>query len=322
MWLVNVKDADGNPPDHPDYDPRTLFIPPNAWSKFSPFEKQYWEIKSKLYDTVVFFKKGKFYELYEDDATIGHQEFDLKLTDRVNMRMVGVPESSLEMWASQFVAKGHKIARVDQRETALGKEMREKGGKATGGESIIRRELACVLTGGTLVEEAMLQDEMSTYCVAIKEDDSTETPSFGVVFVDTATGSFSLSEFVDDVDLTKFETFVAQIRPKELILEKGGISKRAVRILKNNTAPTTLWNRIKPEKEFWDAETTVREVNSRSYFGEDCDSWPDVLRKMQSKQLAMSAMGALLYYLQSVCAPFPMCFGIANTNSSKSIANS
>jgi DNA mismatch repair protein MSH6 len=57
---------------------------------------------------------------------------------------------------------------VDQKETALGKEMREKGSKPGKEEKIIRRELACVLTGGTLVDESMLQDEMATYCVAIK----------------------------------------------------------------------------------------------------------------------------------------------------------
>lgn len=45
-------------------------------------------------------------ELYERDADIGHTEFDLKLTDRVNMRMVGVPESSFEYWAAKFIAKG------------------------------------------------------------------------------------------------------------------------------------------------------------------------------------------------------------------------
>lgn len=33
-------------------------------------------------------------ELYETDADIGHQQFGLKLTPRVNMRMVGFPESS------------------------------------------------------------------------------------------------------------------------------------------------------------------------------------------------------------------------------------
>ncbi|KAA8913009.1 muts domain V-domain-containing protein [Sphaerosporella brunnea] len=300
QWLVDVRDADKNPPGHPDYDPRTLHIPPGQWSKFSPFEKQYWEIKCKLYDTVVFFKKGKFYELYEDDATIGHTQFDLKLTDRVNMRMVGVPEASLHEWVNKFIAMGYKVARVDQCESALGKEMREKGGKPGKEDKIIRRELACVLTGGTLVDEAMLQDEMSTYCVAIKEDADGETPSFGITFVDTATGSFSLTEFQDDVDLTKFETFVAQIRPRELVLEKGAISKRAIRILKNNTALTTIWNKLKPEKEFWDAETTLREINSQAYFGDDEGQWPDALQTFKNKELVMSSFGALLCYLQSL----------------------
>ncbi|KAF8245208.1 DNA mismatch repair protein Msh6 [Wilcoxina mikolae CBS 423.85] len=300
QWLVDVRDADKNPKGHPDYDPRTLYIPSAAWRDFSPFEKQYWEIKAKLYDTVVFFKKGKFYELYEDDARIGHQEFDLKLTDRVNMSMVGVPESSLDMWASQFIAKGYKIARVDQAETALGKEMREKGAKGGKEDKIIRRELSCVLTGGTLVDEAMLQDDMSTYCVAIKENTSDELPSFGIAFVDTATGSFSLTEFQDDVDLTKFETFVAQIRPKELIVEKGCISNRAVRILKNNTALTTIWNKLKPGTEFWDSGTTVRVL--ADYFGHDGSSedWPEALQSVKSKENVMSAFGALLCYLQSL----------------------
>jgi DNA mismatch repair protein MSH6 len=170
-WLANRLDADRNPTDHPDYDHRTLYIPPGSLNQLSPFEQQYWKIKSKFMDTVVFFKKGKFYELYEDDATIGHQHFDLKLTDRVNMRMVGVPESSLDHWANQFVAKGHKIARVDQMESALGKEMRERDDtskKAKKEEKVIRRELAAVLTSGTLVDGGMLQDDMSTYCVAIK----------------------------------------------------------------------------------------------------------------------------------------------------------
>jgi DNA mismatch repair protein MSH6 len=227
-WLAKIRDADMNPPDHPDYDPRTIYVPPLAMSKFSPFERQYWEIKKNLWDTIVFFKKGKFYELYEHDATIGHQIFDLKLTDRVNMRMVGVPESSLDYWANQFVARGYKIARVDQMETALGKEIRErddpgaaKVAKKNGkDDKVIRRELKTVLTAGTLVDLAMLQDDMATYCMAIKEYQSNDSPSFGIAFVDTATAQFQIVEFNDDSSMTKFETLVAQIRPRELLLEK------------------------------------------------------------------------------------------------------
>lgn len=230
-WLADIMDADRNKPGTTEYDPRTLYIPPLAWSKFSPFEKQYWEIKQKFWDTIVFFKKGKFYELYENDATVGHQLFDLKLTDRVNMRMVGVPEASLDHWANQFVAKGFKIARVDQMETALGKDMRErdeksgKGGKPQKEEKVIRRELASVLTAGTLVDGGMLQDDMSTYCAAIKEREVEGGAAFGIAFVDTATAHFQLCDFVDDADLTKFETFVAQTRPGELLLEKVSPSR-------------------------------------------------------------------------------------------------
>lgn len=301
-------DADRNPPDHPDYDPRTLYIPPLAWTKFSPFEKQYWEIKCKFWDSVVFFKKGKFYELYEKDASIGHQLFDLKLTDRVNMRMVGVPEASLDMWASQFVAKGFKVARVDQMESALAKEMRERGdkkpaAKAKKEDKVIRRELASVLTSGTLVDTGMLQSDMATYCMAIKEIDRENLPAFGVAFVDTAVGQFQLCEFTDDIDMTKFETLIAQMRPGELLLEKSCISAKALRILKNNTGPSTLWNYLKPTKEFWPADITVREIEASGYFEspteDNIEAWPPVLREARDNELAMSAFGALLGYLRT-----------------------
>jgi DNA mismatch repair protein MSH6 len=63
-WLLDMRDASGLPPDHPDYDPRTLSVPSNAWKSFTPFEKQFWEIKSKHWDLVVFFKKGKFFGIF------------------------------------------------------------------------------------------------------------------------------------------------------------------------------------------------------------------------------------------------------------------
>lgn len=303
-WLASIRDIDGNPIGHPEYDPRTLYIPPLAFARFSPFEKQYWEIKQKFWDTVVFFKKGKFYELYENDATVGHQMFDLKLTDRVNMRMVGVPEMSLDYWANQFVAKGYKIARVDQAESALGKEMRERDGKKGGGkeDKVIRRELSSVLTAGTLVEGSMLQDDMSVYCVAIKEAIIDDHPAFGLAIVDTATGQFFLSEFVDDADMTKFETFVAQTRPQEILLEKSTVSQKAVRILKNNTGPTTIWNYMKPGKEFWESDITVKELDASEYFvsqdDENINAWPDALRQCREKDLVMSAFGAMVQYLR------------------------
>lgn len=298
-WLAEPTDANRNPPGHPDFDPSTLYVP--STQNFSAFEKQYWDIKKNLWDTVVFFKKGKFYELYEKDATIGHQLFDLKMTDRVNMAMVGVPEGSLDMWVNQFIAKGYKVARVDQMESALGKEMREREVKGKKEDKIIRRELACILTGGTLVDGSMLQDDMAVYCAAIKESVVDGRPAFGISFVDAATGQFFLSEFEDDVDLTKFETFVAQISPREILLEKSHISTKALRILKNNTTPTTIWNYLKSNSEFWGSDQTRRELDCNGYFvpeGGQEEVMPELLNEARSKNLLMSALGALMHYLR------------------------
>lgn len=296
QWLLDIRDADGHPTDHPDYDPRTLFVPKDAWKKFTPFEKQYWEVKSKMWNTVVFFKKGKFYELYEPDAEIAHSQFDLKLAGggRANMKLAGVPEATFDYWASAFIARGYKVAKVDQKETALAKEMRDRNeGKKE--EKVIKRELSCVLTGGTLTDETMLVDDMSTYCMAVKQD----AQHFAVCFIDTSTAEVLVSDFEDDVDYSQLETLIAQTRPRELLLEKGCLDQRVTRIFKNNTSLETLWNYLKPNTEFWDEQTTRDALRKTDYFKDK--QYPSVLQSMlDEKPLATSAFGALLWYLQAL----------------------
>lgn len=182
-----------------NYNANTLHIPARYWGEFTPFEKQYWEIKSQHWDTVVFFKKGKFYELYEKDADIGHREFDLKLTDRVNMKMVGVPEKTFATWASKFIALGYKVARVDEAETQIEKNMREKHAKALDKsakkDKIITRELKMVLTAGTLTGDLVV-DDAAAYIMSVKEDP--HTGEYGVVFLDASTAQFNLTRFTYD----------------------------------------------------------------------------------------------------------------------------
>ncbi|KAI8997992.1 muts domain V-domain-containing protein [Gaertneriomyces semiglobifer] len=320
-WLLNPSDADGRPPTDPSYDPRTLFIPSHAWRTFTPFEKQFWEIKSKHWDTVVFFKKGKFYELYEKDADIGHQQFDLKLTDRVNMRMVGVPESSFEHWAAQFIAKGYKVARVDQAETAVGKAMREReakeAGKKKGEDKIIRRELTCVLTAGTLVDTGLLTTDMATYCMALVERSffASDTrvsatapigsvPVFGVAFVDTSTSQFHISSFIDDPSLTKLETLLLQISPKEIILEKGKLSPLAMKMLKAVVRDVQI-TQLVAGREFWNCDTLCDEIVASQYFGADSadrSTWPPALATTATTATAtaMDALGGLVSYLRTL----------------------
>jgi len=221
--------------------------------------------------------------------------------------MVGVPESHFSYWAAQFIAQGYKVAKASQSENQVSKEMRQKTEKATQSkkEDIIRRELTCVLTGGTLVEESMLHDELATYCMAIREMCPSEDsdPEFGVAFVDTATGEMGFCQFKDDRDRTKFETLLAQLRPKEVLLERSNLTKLSTRMLKNCLPSGALWNWLHQDKEFWDEDRTESELLIANYFGSgdkgEVSSWPEDLQKIrESSPLALSAYGALVFYLR------------------------
>ncbi|KAJ7074366.1 muts domain V-domain-containing protein [Mycena amicta] len=298
-FLQNVKDKDGKAPGDPSYDPRTLYIPPKAWKEFTPFEKQFWEIKQNHYDTILFFQKGKFLELYEDDARIGHQQFDLKLTSRVKMSMVGVPESSFNFWAAKFLGNGYKVGRVDQAETALGAEMRLKADKSKGKASadkgkdkIVRRELNKVYTNGTLIDPEMLSDDQAGHFISISEDfregdDSKST--FGISVLDCATSQFNLSTFEDDVCRTKLETLMRQLRPKELLFTKGKLSVSTNRNAHFDQTLAEL-RKLYPSND----------KDAMDDGGELPSSVPEPIREMLSSRSAIESLGSLIWYLRQL----------------------
>ncbi|EHN03191.1 Msh6p [Saccharomyces cerevisiae x Saccharomyces kudriavzevii VIN7] len=311
QWLVDERDAQRRSKNDPEYDPRTLYIPSSAWNKFTPFEKQYWEIKSKMWDCIVFFKKGKFFELYEKDALLANALFDLKIAGggRANMQLAGIPEMSFEYWAAQFIQMGYKVAKVDQRESMLAKEMRE------GSKGIVKRELQCILTSGTLTDGDMLHSDLATFCLAIREepgnyynqaqlDSSTmakklNTKIFGAAFIDTATGEIQMLEFEDDSECTKLDTLMSQVKPMEVVMERNNLSTLANKIVKFNSAPNAIFNEVKAGEEFYDSDKTYSEIISSAYFPTEED-WPDVLKNYHDmgKNVGFSAFGGLLYYLK------------------------
>jgi DNA mismatch repair protein MSH6 len=112
--------------------------------------------------------------------------------------MAGVPEATFPDWAARFLALGYKVARADERESALAKQMREKqtGAKRTMryvalagvpshpiprsthptknaycippiAKKIIDRKLAAVYTRGTLMGDFVIGD-MSNYIMSIQ----------------------------------------------------------------------------------------------------------------------------------------------------------
>eukprot|EP00923_Selenidium_pygospionis_P056586 GHVN01098728.1.p1 GENE.GHVN01098728.1~~GHVN01098728.1.p1 ORF type:complete len:944 (+),score=103.91 GHVN01098728.1:3054-5885(+) len=287
-WLVEIRDKNKRRPCDEEYDGRTLYIPPSQWELFTPFERQYWEIKSMNYDRVVFFKKGKFYELYEGDADLGASLFDLKVTPRINMRMAGVPVASFSQWAERFIARGHSVARVDQAESGIEKNVRERdGGKK---ETLIRRELSDVLTAGTLIDGIF--DKERSYCMAVKfSDDGTSS----VCFVDASVAAFYFCFFQDDGRGTILGTLLGQIRPKEILYEKG-VSEAKRKLLKREGCSLIP---LCPYKEFPSHAQTINELERYEYFDKNEDRERlNVL--FEGKDDLGSCFGALMGYLRSL----------------------
>jgi len=95
----------------------------------------------------------------------------------------------------------------------------------------VHRKITRILTQGTLVDETFIVDKNSVYLLCVKESlvanweagefDGSRRPRFGVCFVDTAVGHFYVGEFVDDAERTQFETLILQLKPQEIIYEKG-----------------------------------------------------------------------------------------------------
>jgi hypothetical protein len=64
-FLQNPTDSSGRTPDHPDYDPRTLKLQDRDWfkvtgKKMTDAVKQWWDLKSQYFDSVLLFKTGMY----------------------------------------------------------------------------------------------------------------------------------------------------------------------------------------------------------------------------------------------------------------------
>lgn len=109
------KDASGRGIFDPDYDPTTLYVPKDWWDKFTPAIAQYWKIKEKNCEKIIFFKLGKFYEFLYEDAIVAVKELGIRFMG--SKLHAGFPEAALEKYASILVEKGYTVGIVEQIET-------------------------------------------------------------------------------------------------------------------------------------------------------------------------------------------------------------
>ena len=126
-------------------------------NELTPMRRQYYEIKERNQDCVLFFRLGDFYEMFDDDARLAAKELDLTLTTRDRNKpkeeqtpMCGVPHHSVDAYIARLVAKGYKVAICEQMEDpALAK-------------GLVERNIVRIITPGTLLRHPCSMKENQT----------------------------------------------------------------------------------------------------------------------------------------------------------------
>lgn len=307
-----------------DYDPTTLYVPDDFLNRVTPGMRRWWQLKSEMFDTVLFYKVGKFYELYHMDAVIGVNELGLTFM-KGTWAHSGFPEIGFGRFSDVLVQKGYKVARVEQTETPDMMEARCKAmARPTKFDRVVRREVCRIITRGTQtysVLDGAPSEAESKYLLSVKEKNQEENAgqchTYGVCFLDSSLGHFYVGQFQDDRHCSRLRTLLAHFVPAQVLFEKGNLSSETRKIFKAAVS-SAMHESLSAGLQFWDAQKTLKTLADEDYFKESKkesdnssgSALPTALKAMISEsdslgltpkegyELALSALGGSIFYLK------------------------
>ncbi len=188
-------------------------------SKISPMMQQYFEVKDKYKDCILFFRLGDFYEMFFDDALAVSKALELTLTGRdcglaERAPMCGVPYHACDMYIKRLIDLGYKVAVCEQ----LTDPAESKG--------IVVRDVIRVVTPGTLTESSMLDDGKNNYICSIFYNEEEKT--CGIASADISTGSADLSVFQGKELESGIINELSRCQPAEIIFPESFLSLKSV----------------------------------------------------------------------------------------------
>ena len=180
-------------------------------AELTPMMQQYYAVKERNPDCLLFFRLGDFYEMFEEDARIASRELDLTLTSRDHAKdksaedkipMCGVPYHSSESYIARLVAKGYKVAICEQMEDpALAK-------------GLVKRDIIRIVTPGSVTESSMLVESKNNYYACVYGAAGT----YGLCFCDVSTGAFSATQISGADAMQDVQNELGSFLPSEALL--------------------------------------------------------------------------------------------------------
>lgn len=167
----------------------------------TPMMKQYLAMRRELpEDVLLFFRLGDFYELFFEDAKTASPILNVALTKRNGIPMCGVPYHAAQGYIARLIKGGKRVAIAEQTTAP-------QPGK------LVEREIAQIISAGTVDDLNLLEAERSNYLAAVFR----EGKKFGLAYVDHTTGEFEVAEFTRGEDLADE---LERLRPTELLFSE------------------------------------------------------------------------------------------------------
>ena len=249
-------------------------------AELTPMMQQYMQIKEQNQDSILFFRLGDFYEMFGPDARTASRELDLTLTTRDKDKnkdfddkipMCGIPYHASDAYIARLIAKGYKVAICEQTEdpaTAKG---------------LVKRDIIRVVTPGTVIDSACLEEGRSNFCAGIYLDEE----NAALCVCDISTGKTHATAFSGKDRLVHLLNEVGRFSPAEAVLNETAFFEETLHEL--------LENRFRCHMEKLGAgvyKTENAEKLIRRQFGDEA-----LQRLPRSNPAAVLALGGLLTYL-------------------------
>jgi len=269
----------------------------------TPMRRQYLQIKKQYPDAIVFFRLGDFYETFDEDAEVVADVCDIALTSRPvgkNQRipLAGVPYHSADSYIARLISAGHKVAIVEQVGGGVSSHLRSGmsrgGGQKASGEDtrgLVHREVARVVTPGTVVEPALLDDRRNNYLAAL----FVEGNRAGLAYADVSTGEFAATQLDASDGGRAVAEELTRLQPAEILVpDQQTIQLPALTTsLSGRQAPASDLKSLISSYDNWrfDLETARQALLDHFQVG-TLDGFG-----LGGKPLAVRAAGATLQYL-------------------------
>lgn len=169
----------------------------------TPMMQQYLGLKAQHPDMLMFYRMGDFYELFFDDAIKAAKLLGITLTQRGSsggnaIKMAGVPYHAAEQYLAKLVKLGESIVICEQ----VGDPATSKGPVA--------REVARIITPGTLTDAALLEDKHDCILLSL----SIHEEKLGLAWLNLAAGKMRVMETLPDHLVSELE----RLKPAEILI--------------------------------------------------------------------------------------------------------